>query len=528
MTHFFIGLQRTFLLSTSLLISSYGLSLLSGNANAVESGVLERAWKPSVELTGEGDSEKAITKMREMAELQQIMLENTQFHEQTQEFVDGLWASFERFDLNRFYRLLPEENDDWRRLSVIGRRDGANYHLGPQNYQGKNLVAMGFRPTEMGDFHAEVRAKEIARKGMNSNYLLQADFEWGVGSVDWNSVTNATEETFRIVVDGDPRFTKKQVSESDLDVYRQRVINMNPSLGNEDIEIIAPLWAAFPQMWDLLAKLARVDDVVVSDVAESDEYKKLQASISIQPKKMKALYPKLSKFLRRMDSLMFFNIDMVGEEGRLFNAQVDTDTLTVSFESYVKNGQMLPVTAEGEVITDVAVKGPNEPRVFEALVDVKVDVFGVVTTMDRMKTTLAYATGPEGASFQTRMNDMPEMAIKGSVFGIMPTSFIDVFIPGNLQSLMEEFMSTATEGNNGEGIVVDMKYGDAQADQIATMNAKVSFEGLNNKLISFGMGIVNKMIIPNDAVSEEIRQLMADTQTAFRHDLEGFADVIAM
>ena len=509
----------------TLLATTFSLSVAGV---AVEPQLLERGWKPSVELTGEGDSQKAVDKMREMAELQEVILNNTEFHEQTQEFVDGLWASFERFDLNRFYKLLPEEQGEWRQLSVIGRREGSQYHLGPQSFEGKNLVEMGFTPSAMGDFYAEVRAKEIARKRLNSNYLLQADFSWGVGSVDWEAVTNATEETFRIVVDGDPRFTKKLTTESELSVYRQRVEQMNPSLGDEDIEIIAPLWAAFPQMWDLLAKLARVEDVVVSEVAGTTDYKKLQASLSIQPKKMKKLYPKLSRFLTRMKSLLHFNIDLMNDDGRYFNATIDTDTLTLAFEAFIKEGQVLPVNAVGQVVTDVKPREPGQPLVLDAIVDARVEVFGVVTTMDHMKTQLSYITMEDGASFETRMNEMPEIAIKGSVFGIMPTAFIDVFIPGNLLSLMEEFMSTATEGNNGEGIVVDLNYADGKDNKVATMNAEVSFEGLNNRLISFGMGIVNDLIIPNDDVSDEIRALMADTQEAFKHDLEGFAGVVSL
>src|SRR5690606_8404654 len=92
--------------SCAVAATAYVLTASAGFAITPE--VVNRGWKPSVEIAGSGDRELAVTNMRAMADLQRVVMQNTDFHQQTQRFIDELWASLESFNLNRFYTLLPE------------------------------------------------------------------------------------------------------------------------------------------------------------------------------------------------------------------------------------------------------------------------------------------------------------------------------------------------------------------------------------------------------------------------------------
>ena len=108
-------------------------SMAVANAvNSVSSQLVSRGWQPPVAFAGEGNERRAVNALREISALQHVMLSNTRFDTQTEQFVDGLWASFERFDLRKFYELLPEKQDDWHFLQVYGVVEDGRYNVGPK------------------------------------------------------------------------------------------------------------------------------------------------------------------------------------------------------------------------------------------------------------------------------------------------------------------------------------------------------------------------------------------------------------
>ena len=487
-------------------------------ANAVSPETVSRSWKPSVELTGEGNKAVAVEKMREMADLQRVVMRNTEFHEQTQDFVDGLWASLERFDLRKFYNLLPEEQDDWRQLRVYGARDGSLYRMGPDVAVLGGEGAAADALLDMGDMSALIRAKQIKQE-KSTNYLLSSTFKVGVGAVSWPSVIDATEETFRIVVDGDPQFEKTSLVTPDYR-YRANVHAMNPALGEEDVAIIAPLWASFPEMWDLLAKLGKVEDVVLAGESPKP-YKHLQASFVANPEMMKKYYPDLAKHLSKLDSLLQVSIDLHNEHGRVLHAEIDSETLRGRIDTYVYDGALLPVK-DGRVLMNTEPTQSKEKRELVAHVNTRMNILGIVTRMSDIKATIEYSQTPQGAKIKTRMVDVPSVAVDGNALGIMPTSLINLFLPTNIDELMIEFLDVACKGNNGEGIAADLEFSQEKPGSISRLAVSSAFEGLDNFLVRLGMGIVSERVIPDPEVSLDIRRLIFDTQEAFSKDLDGY------
>ena len=101
-------------------LAPVALSMLTlataSQASNISSDVIVRGWQPQVDLIGSGDATAAVSNLRSIADLQQTVLQNTQFHEQTQQFIDELWASLESFNLDRYYNLLPEADGEWHRI----------------------------------------------------------------------------------------------------------------------------------------------------------------------------------------------------------------------------------------------------------------------------------------------------------------------------------------------------------------------------------------------------------------------------
>lgn len=508
--------------SISGAITAVAFALTASAGFAFTADVLNRGWKPSVEMAGAGDTRLAIHNMRDMADLQRVLLQHTEFHQQTQQFVDELWASLESFNLDRFYNMLPEVDGDWRQLRVYGARNGALYRVGPDAE--KIGVDVDGQIRNMGDLYTQVRARRLETEGIGTHYLLQNRLELGVGQVAWPSVKQATADTFRIIVDGSPAFSGALAHHS-AQVYRDKINRMNPRLGAEDVAVIAPLWASFPAMWDLLAEMGRVEDVVYHDLTQG--YRKLNAVFVLDPEKMRQRYPALASHIVHMDRLFNGTLRLSDSRGDLLTGEIDSKTLRGEFQAFVADGRVVPVSG-GRVLLDAPDVPDGQPWALTAHLDGTFTILGVMTHIQNMKAHMQYLSLPDGAQLVARVNEVPDVSVRGNALGVMPTSMIDVVLPRNIDQIIEDFIAVACRGNEGKGILVGGQFQQARLGQTATLTVKSSFEGLDNFFVRFGMGIVSDRVIPDPNVSVELRKLVFDTQQAFSRDLEGFVQTASL
>jgi hypothetical protein len=122
------------------------------------------------------------------------------------------------------------------------------------------------------------------------------------------------------------------------------------------------------------------------------------------------------------------------------------------------------------------------------------------------------------------MTQVPTAAVSGAALGIVPTGVIDMFIPGDIQGLIEMSLATACKGNGGKGISFDVRY-DRRPDSgsNATLHGALSFEAIDNFLVKLGFGYFSDHLLPNDNVRANAKHLMTELQSAFSADLERYA-----
>jgi len=507
------------------LLSTFPSQYVEAAEDTAMKELLMRNWKPAIEIAGEGEQAKAVKTLRSMQDLQATMLEFTVFHKETEDFINGLWSSFESFNLKGFHQLLPEQSGSWRKLNVVGHLDRHIYRYGPTEYEVGIFQESG-EPVKLGDIYIQVKAKEIENKIFGRSYVLKTDLDMGIPGANWTSITDAGKEVLKIAVNDDSiAMDSSSAMANQANRYKGNVKNLSSNLDEQDIEILAPLWASYPHLWEQLSKVATVKDMVINDVA-GKPYKHLNAIISIQPEKMEASYPKLAKFLKKIGYLFHVNIDLNSDEGRYFHALLDSKTLTLTFEAYVHEGLIVPINKAGKVELNVPNRKFGEPWNFVADVNAELEMLGVKATMSNMKTEASYTTRKDGALIATTTKEMPDLKVTGMALGIMPTALIDALMPSNIETIMSAFLKVIFDGDQGKGVVVDVNYTESAGNQIASLETKINFVGLDNIFMRLGMGIVNDRIIPDDKVTLEIKKLLFDTQDAFRKDLDNYSKIV--
>ncbi|MVF10635.1 hypothetical protein FT643_00635 [Ketobacter sp. MCCC 1A13808] len=481
--------------------------------------VVDRGWKAQVELAGNGDRALALVRMKELADFQNTVFNGLEFHPQTQTFIDDMWGNLESFNLGDFYKQLPEADGEWRQLRVYGARKGNQYQVGP------DAAAIGLNPTgetaNLGDMSVRVQAKKI-KGSLGDHYLLQNEMQLGVGEIQWPAMQMATVEALKVMVNGAPEF-QSEGQQFVAQQYRDKALSMNPDLGVEDVDIIAPLWASFPAMWELLSKVGRIEDVVYHNLDKP--YRQLKASFVIDPEKMKKSYPHIGKHLLSMDRLFNGTFRLTDERGELLTAELDSKKLRGNFQAFVADGKIVPVKG-GEVMLDANPIADDKPWNLTAHMNSTMSILGVVTHIDNARAKVQFLSKKDGFKLVGQLSDVPDIRVQGKALGFMPTAMIDVVMPKSLAEIIQEFIGVVCHGNEGKGFLLGVQFQQSPPGQSSQLILKSAFEGLDNFFMRIGMGIVNDRVLPDPKVSEEVRQFVFDAQAAFAEDLKAFESIV--
>lgn len=484
--------------------------------HAVAITVIERAWQPPVILAGQGNAERAVARLRDYVSLQRLIVGHTDIHPETQRFIDELWDSLESFDLDRFYRLLPEESDTWRTMQVYGRALPDRYRVGPEPVNGMDRR----EAHALGQFDARIRAQEI-EQAETTHYLLEGAINLGIGELTWPTMVKSGSEALRLMGQRDPVFDRD--TSADADSYRRQVQLMNPALTTAEVETLAPLWAAFPDIWHLLATVGEVEDLLAEPAGNGD-YRTIEAAFIIDTTRLQHAYPALARHLDRLDSLLEVDLALHDASGQLLALEIDTETLRGRISMVLRNGRLVPTRA-GEPMLDAKSFDPAQPQDLYARIDTRMNILGIIAEVQDMTANIRYKPTRTGARFESRVTRVPRIDVGGRALGLVPTDLINVFLPRHIDELVVDFLTVACEGNDGKGITVSAEIGRPGSGKAAQLELAGAFEGLDNFLVRLGMGIVNDRIIPNESVSDDLKQLVFDAHEAFSSDLDQFERV---
>jgi len=495
-----------------LLALVYAL-LLPLSVQALETHVVDRAWQPSVILMGGGQKDLAVKNMKDSLALQEKFFLNPYIDPETERFIDGLWSSLERFNLKRFYRLLPEEKATWRELNFYGAPKGDQYVVGPD----VAILGDDHMQNDFGELSAKVKASPIKK---TNSFLLSSELNFGLGDIPWPQVVQSNQEFFELVTNGDASFLS--MNNMSLDYrYVASVRQMNPDLSEEDIAVLAPIWAAFPQSWNMLASVGRVQDVVVTTL-DDQPYKKMRSAFQLKPHLLQKKYPHLAKHISKLNELLVVKTTISNDLGELLTFSISSKDMTVSIEAYVQDGVLLPVANGKPIVGSQEIVADKQQRVFYAKTDLILDILGVTTEINDVKGVINYTENGDNAYLKMQMTQIPTVKIRGAALGIVPKGLINALMPGSIEALTLDLWETAIKGNNGQGIVAEMNFIHNE-DQLTQLQLNAQFEALDNFMIRTGVAIVNDRIIPSEAVTNDFRALISDTFKAFGDDLQDYA-----
>ncbi len=517
-----MSLKRIFTLVLLLSLASNSYSNQSPNQPQDQSQSLAdqsqlRHWQPPIILAGNGDPKQAIVNLNKLVDLQKVVTRNSKFDEQTQQFIDDLWSSFERFKLKKFYKLLPEENQDWRQIHIYGARHDNVYLLGAD----KSIIGTPSELNEFGDLRVGVKAKKLPKKSRhNTIYHLDAELDAAVGMIDFEGPRKALGDVLAQLGTIDRDFHASD--------YRERTKQANPLLEQEDVDVIAPLWAAYPSTGELLAQMGQIEELIVKDHEGPHHlpYREVHLSLLLEPERFREFHPNIAKRSEKLGKILKFTLEIFDEDGRLAQIKLDSDALRLEFHLLVNELGIVPVKDGKALVSKVHTL--NEPNFgLTANIDAQIELLGMIYHVDNIGADVKYQQISKKSKLTVNVTGIPEIAVGGAALGFLPTPVLDFFLPTNVDELIYEFFRVACKGNDGEGIVFTADLEEKPELNTSNLNLHLSSETKSNFFVSLAMGIINQRIIPDSATTEDIKNFADRLQVAFRKDINNFTGLVA-
>jgi len=478
-----------------------------------------------VAVAGGGDARAAVSGLGTGLSTLKAVLEGLEVDAPTRSFIDGLRGSLGDFDLEGLHQLLPEQDGPWRRARVCGKVDGQRYLLRAAAPGLSAIDPAGAFGATPGDLVAEAASRQVVTPERES-WLVSLEGGVGVGSVTWDRLGQGAREGLRLLASGDPRAGRTEVGARPGSATRVAIVESHPHLRLEDIEVFGVFVEAFPRSAALWLSLGRVEDLVVFDPTGQAPYQQLRVSLRLEPEKMAVAFPELAEFLTGLGPLVRADLRWRDGQGRtLARAHLESQRLLVTLEAFVSDGRLLPVGDDGRV--NVAREPAVPAGTFRCTADVGFEVNGVLTELRGLEVDARWARSPDGAEagVEGRITRAPKVVVSAGPLMSVALWLVDVAIPGNLEELVQEMMTTSTAGDGGRGISMTLRARRAPSGA-ATVQVGGRVELLDSALVRFGAQVANQKLLPDDETREELWELLRRGRSAFEADLAGFASVV--
>jgi len=479
-------------------------------------------WKPVVTLWG-GDVGGAVKTLDSITHALSAAIHKYEIDKPTQKFIDGVLNELHDFDLNGLYKLLPDQRNGGRELNVKGALSGDRYLIERATPGSPYFVTMTGPRSNLADLSVFVHAEQHDGEDHDS-LLIGGSAGLGIGPLNYRSLVEAQRELTRLVTIGHPTAGGPALPKSGL--ARAAVSEMNPGLGEEDLDALALLFDAYPTLGRALTNLGRVEDV---RAATSDgDYFHITTRLKAEPNRMKKKYPALAKHTKNLSDILNAKIRVLDEKGRdIARIAVDSEKLTAQLEVYVQDGLLLPFDDQQVYASDPLDPLAEGKKKFSVLVNARVNMLGIVVTAKNMRSDVDYEPHDSYASVDARLNTVPKLKVEGRALGLFAPGFLDIFIPGNIQSITEEFFRVIAKGNDGKGAHGGGALGAKTAGAPGAISGSGSVEIMDTFLVKLAGGMVAKRLVIDDKVKNEGIQLASDLHDAFKVDLASFKKRIA-
>jgi len=446
--------------------------------------------------------QNGVTLLKESANLLYLASEKITYDDKSKNFFHFMNNALEDFDFARIYNspFLNLDSTGFKTIALTGK-----------HYKDKYVVSFGKTQAldTFGDTSAEYRMRQNIQPTQTA-YTTQIELTTNLAKFDARSFVRLIESLLSIYD-----------AENSIAIKTPRT-GFFPQIGAPERHVLDLAAHDFPQTTQLFADVLELKSFVSLKEFNKKRYTEIAIRGHFRMDSIKKQFPHFYEYLRSIKNLFTLELYINDKKGQnLFTAILNTQQEEFFLGFSTANGKILPKNSKGEVAFKDAFslteKGSQKlyvaARAFIRVYGLKIDT-GYISLFSR------YQTYGKNLFISGKITHIPEGKISGALFGVVPTWVIDLSIPSNLQTLMNQFSQTLLKANNGSGTSATLKW--VSRNTKANLHASLTTEFLENRFIRIGMKIWVRRFRPNPNVQEDISRFFSKLSQAFLRDLNSF------
>jgi len=225
-------------------------------------------------------------------------------------------------------------------------------------------------------------------------------------------------------------------------------------------------------------------------------------------KNLKKDFPHLTYQLKRLESLFQFKISFQNKDGNhIMDLFLDSRDTFLYLDFYTHQGKVIPFTPEGNpVFSDAFYPTKVKDYDFDMNVDIFFNIYGIKFRTDNIKIDCAYQSRKKYGKVMFKLKEIPKIHVSGRAYHIVPTWFIDIMIPGNIDQLIDNFCKVLLSANNSEGSYLRLLWDTRDPNDVSLL-PYASSEFIDNFFILFGFQIWHEKFKMSDESASDLNQL---------------------
>jgi len=219
-------------------------------------------------------------------------------------------------------------------------------------------------------------------------------------------------------------------------------------------------------------------------------------------------FPDLYYQLKRLERLFQFKLSFQNKHGNhIMDIFLDSQDTFFYLDFYTHQGKVLPFSPEGKPIFEEAFYPTKVTDYdFHMIVDIFFNIYGIKFRTENIKIDCSYKSRKKYGKVHFKLDEIPKTEVSGRAYHIVPTWFIDIMIPGNIDQLIDNFCKVLLSANNSQGSYLSLRWDTNKPDNVF-LNPHASSEFIDNFFILFGFQIWHEKFKMSDESAADLNKL---------------------
>ncbi|WP_039948149.1 hypothetical protein [Leptospira fainei] len=215
----------------------------------------------------------------------------------------------------------------------------------------------------------------------------------------------------------------------------------------------------------------------------------------------------LGDYLDDIKYLGWIRAKLTNLQGKtLFEFAIESKKAEMKLRFFTKDGKVVPFDGKGNFYPQDSFSLASLTE-FPFLVKaaLEANLYGLLLENDDIQLLGRFSNTANSGVLNLKLTKIEKFEVSGAFAYLAPSWAINLFIPGNLQSIIHEFTETLVKANGGKGSYFVLRWD--RENSRTLMRTHIESEFLDNFFIRFGLKIWNHKVLPDEDARDDIRKV---------------------